>query len=97
MSTPKTINMKKYIEALNNLLGTDCMYYQGDKDVEAILEVIVAAKELADENKKLKTQLEPFKAKQCFTCLHYGVGEDHMPCYECEDYNKYEWLGGKQQ
>ena len=91
------MNIEKYIEALNNLIGTDCMYYQGDKDVEAILEVIVAAKELSEENEKLRTQLEPFKVKRCFTCLHYKVGEDHMPCYACEDYDKYEWLGGKQQ
>jgi hypothetical protein len=92
----KTLNIEKYIEALNNLLGVDCMYYQGDEDVEAILEVIVAAKEFAEENEVLKAQLEPFKVKQCFTCLHYRVGEDHMPCYACRDYDKYEWLGGKQ-
>ena len=50
------MNIEKYIEALNNLLGTDCMYYQDDKDVEAILEVIVMAKKLAEENELLKKE-----------------------------------------
>lgn len=90
------MNIEKYIEALNNLLGTDCMYYQGDKDVEVILEVIVAAKELSEENEKLRAQLEPFKVKRCFTCLYYDANQDFPPCCECEDHNKYEWLGEKQ-
>ena len=55
------MNIEKYIEALNNLLGTDCMYYQGDKDVEAILEVIKLAKELAEENVMLRKALEERK------------------------------------
>lgn len=89
------MNIDKYIKALNNLLGVDHAYYYGDKDVDVIVELIVATKELAEENEKMKAQLEPFKVKQCFTCLHYRVGEDHMPCYACKDYDKYEWLGGK--
>lgn len=48
------MNIKKYIEALNNLLGADHAYYQGDENVDAIIEVIVTAKELAEENEKLK-------------------------------------------
>ena len=52
------MNIEKYIEALNNLLGTDCMYYQGDKDVEAILEIIKLAKELAEEIVMLRKALE---------------------------------------
>lgn len=43
--------------------------------------------------KKLQKQLAPFREKQCFTCSHYGTGFDHMPCYSCRDYDKYEWLG----
>lgn len=40
----KTINAEKYIEALNNLIGADHAYYQGDKDVDALVELIVASK-----------------------------------------------------
>lgn len=93
----KTFNIEKYINALNDILGVDHAYFSGDEKVDALVELIVTAKNLAEENEKLKAQLEPFKAKRCFTCLHREVGEDHMPCYACEDYDKYEWLGGKQQ
>ncbi len=95
MNKPKTFNIEKYIEALNNLLGVDHAYFSGDENVGAIVELIVTAKELAEENETLRAQLEPFKKKQCFNCLHRNVGCDHMPCYACEDYNKYEWLGGR--
>lgn len=93
----KTFNIEKYINALNDILGVDHAYFSGDEKVDALVELIVTAKNLTEENEKLKAQLEPFKAKRCFTCLHREVGEDHMPCYACEDYDKYEWLGGKQQ
>lgn len=56
----KTFNIEKYIEALNNLLGSDNAYYQGDKDRDAIVELIVAAKELAEENSRLRTFKEYF-------------------------------------
>ena len=52
-----------------------------------------ANKELTEENEKLRRQLEPFKKKRCFTCSFYGIGDDHMPCYACQDYDKYKWLG----
>ena len=51
------MNIEKYIEALNNLLGVDCIYYQGDKDVEAIIEIILTARDLAKENELLKAQV----------------------------------------
>jgi hypothetical protein len=61
MNTPETINIEKYAQALNNLIGQDHTYYIGDKNVDAIVEVIVAAKklenrvkELTEENEKLK-------------------------------------------
>ena len=54
------MNIKKYIEALNNLLGEDHAYYQGDENVDAIIEVIVTAKELSEENKRLKAFKEYF-------------------------------------
>lgn len=44
------------------------------------------------EVERLERQLEPFKEVQCFTCKHYDIGHDHVPCYYCEDYNKYIWL-----
>ena len=40
MNTPETINIEKYSEALNNLIGVDSAYYKGDKDVDAIVEVM---------------------------------------------------------
>ena len=93
----KNFKIKKYTEALNNLIGVDHAYLSGDENVDAIVELIVMAKNLTKENEKLKAQLEPFKKKQCFTCLYRNSGCDHMPCYDCENYNKYKWLGGKQQ
>ncbi len=44
------------------------------------------------EVEMLKRQLEPFKEVQCFTCKHYDIGHDHVPCCYCEDYDKYIWL-----
>lgn len=65
MNTPETINIEKYANALNNLIGVDSAYLAGDKDVDAIVELIVAAKklenrvkELTEENDKLKQQNE---------------------------------------
>ena len=65
MNTPETINIEKYAEALNNLIGIDSVYMVGDKDVDAIVEVIVAAKklesrvkELTEENKRLRNELD---------------------------------------
>ena len=50
MNTPETINIEKYAEALNNLVGMDIGYLgDSDENVCAIIEVIVAAKKL--ENK----------------------------------------------
>lgn len=59
----KTFNAEKYIEALNNLLGSDNAYYQGDKDRDAIVELIVIAKELAEENAALRKELESLEEK----------------------------------
>lgn len=53
----------------------------------------VLIEKLTEENEMLKKQLEPFKVKQCFTCSFYKVDDDHMPCYACQDYDKYKWLG----
>ena len=58
MNTPETINIEKYAEALNNLIGADSAYFRGDKDVGAIVEVIVAAKKLENRVKELTEELE---------------------------------------
>ena len=65
---PKTFNIEKYIEALNDLLGVDHAYFCGDENVEAIVELIVMAKELAEENNKLMAFKEYFD-KLYGTCL----------------------------
>ena len=56
MNTPETINIEKYAEALNNLVGMDSAYFQGDKNVDAIVEVIVAAKKLENRVKELEAE-----------------------------------------
>lgn len=60
----KTFNAEKYIEALNSLLGADNAYYQGDKDRDAIVELIVIANELVEENEALRKQLETLEEKK---------------------------------
>jgi hypothetical protein len=58
MNTPETINIEKYAHALNNLIGVDSAYMAGDKDVDAIVEVIVAAKKLENRVKELTEENE---------------------------------------
>ena len=58
MNTPETINIEKYAEALNNLVGMDIGYLgESDKDVNAIVEVIVTAKKLENRVKELTDKL----------------------------------------
>ena len=52
------INIEKYINALNNLLGVDNAYYAGDPDVDAIMEVIMLARKLENMVKKLTEENE---------------------------------------
>ena len=63
MNTPETINIEKYSEALNNLIGVDSAYYKGDKDVEALVEVILAAKKLENRIKELKAEIGELKSE----------------------------------
>lgn len=56
MNTPETINIEKYAKALNNLIGIDSAYMTGDKDVDTIVEVIVAAKKLENRVKELEVE-----------------------------------------
>ncbi len=56
MNTPETINIEKYANALNELIGIDSAYMAGDKDVDAIVELIVAAKKLENRVKELEEE-----------------------------------------
>lgn len=55
------INIKKYAEALNNLIGVDSAYFQGDKDVDAIIEVIRIAKQLELTVNRQQAEIERLK------------------------------------
>ena len=54
----KTIDVSKYTEALNNLIGVDSAYFSGDKDVDAIVEIIALAKEFDGIIKFQKTEID---------------------------------------
>lgn len=57
MNTPETINIEKYAEALNNLIGMDIGYLgDGDENVNAIVEVIRAAKALEENIEEWKSK-----------------------------------------
>ena len=59
MNTPETINIEKYANALNELIGIDSAYLgDSDKNVNAIIEVIVAAKKLENRVKELEAEKE---------------------------------------
>ena len=54
MNAPETINIEKYAEALNALVGIDVGYLgDSDENVNAIVEVIRAAKALENRVKEL--------------------------------------------
>ena len=63
MNTPETIHIEKYAEALNNLIGVDSAYFQGDENVDAIVEVIVAAKKLENRVKELEAEIDELKSE----------------------------------
>ena len=57
MNTPETINIAKYAEALNNLVGMDIGYLgESDENVNTIVEVIRAAKALENRVKELEAE-----------------------------------------
>lgn len=95
MNTPETINIEKYAEALNNLIGIDSAYMVGDKDVDAIVEVIVAAKklesrvkELEQENERLKTENDA-AIEDLKYCMYFAKPKNNNTCnfcsHDCED------------
>lgn len=57
MNEQKKFNLDKYVNALNDLLGVDHAYFSGDENVEALVELIVMAKNLAYENEVLRNTL----------------------------------------
>ena len=62
MNTPETINIEKYAHALNELIGIDSAYLcDSDENVNAIIEVIVAAKKLENRVKELEAELDGLK------------------------------------
>ena len=61
MNTPETINIEKYAEALNNLVGMDIGYLgDSDENVNAIVEVINAAIALEKKVRELTEENEMF-------------------------------------
>lgn len=81
MNTPETINIEKYINALNNLIVSDNAYYAGDPDVDAIVEVIVTAKKLEARVKKLTEENEHHRktiAQNAQSALEVTLEEVHQ-------------------
>ena len=59
MNTPETINIEKYANALNELIGIDSAYLgDSDENVNTIIELIVAAKKLENRVKELTEENE---------------------------------------
>lgn len=69
MNTSETINIEKYANALNNLIGVDSAYMVGDKSVDAILELIVAAKNLENRVKELEEENERIRLVRSCVCV----------------------------
>lgn len=69
MNTPETINIEKYAEALNELIGVDSAYMVGDKSVDAIVELIVAAKKLEKRVKELEEENERIRSVYSHVCV----------------------------
>lgn len=64
MNTPETINIEKYAEALNNLVGMDIGYLgDSDENVNAMVEVIRAAKQLENRVKELEDEIDELKSE----------------------------------
>lgn len=99
MNAPKTINVEKYTEALNNLIGIDSAYLgDSDKDVNAIIEVIVEAKklenkvkELTEENEKLKAEIKDIEEdydcvyEQAEADIRGNIADGGTSCHWCMD------------
>ena len=101
-NTKSSPTCKVYLEreAVLNAIDTaldDHTWSMGpEDDIEQIIKYVTAVPgieiDLEDYN-RVRKQLDVFRTVECDTCVHNGTGYDHMPCYACEDYNKYEWRG----
>ena len=70
MNTPETINIEKYAEALNNLIGIDIGYLgDSDENVNAIVEVINVAKALENRVKELEEENERIRFVYSHVCI----------------------------
>lgn len=85
----KPINIEKYANALNNLIGVDSAYMAGDKDVDAIVEVIVAAKKLENKVKELTEENEKLRESECDHCACELLDQRDVAREEAERYKKY--------
>ena len=79
MNTPETINIEKYAEALNNLVGMDIGYLGNrDENVNAIVEVIRAAKALEDRVKELEAEKERIRSVYSHICVEGVLTQEDM-------------------
>lgn len=76
-----TIDIKKYAEALNNLIGVDSAYLKGDNDVDAIVEIITLAKKMENTINRQKAEIERLEIafeKQMSTSKHWKNRFDEL-------------------
>lgn len=91
MNAPETINIEKYAEALNDLIGVDSAYMAGDKSVDAILELIVAAKKLENRVKELEEEIKDLEAEydrvyeQAEADIRGNMADGGTSCHWCMD------------
>ena len=95
MNTPGTINIEKYAEALNNLVGMDIGYLgDSDENVNAIVEVIVAAKALENRVKELTEEIKDLEAEydrvyeQAAADIKGNMADGGTSCHWCADKTK---------
>lgn len=56
--TDYVIDVEKYARALNNLIGMDSAYFNGDKDVDAIVELVTLAKKMENTIKHQRSEIK---------------------------------------
>ena len=95
MNAPETINIEKYAEALNNLVGMDIGYLgDSDKNVNAIIEVIVTAKKLENRVKELTEEIKDLEAdydrvyEQAEADIHGNMADGGTSCHWCMEKTK---------
>lgn len=84
MNTPETINIEKYAEALNNLVGMDigCLG-DSDENVNAIVEVIRAAKALENRVKELEVENDKLRESNAgFALAHLFDVSPNGDCWD---------------